>query len=89
MKILKLNQQATVSRQVDSIVGWEDKTIFEPVFVVAEHIVSFAFFGVTHIKMSSGEKILVKESPEEIIRQINDEATDSEIAFWSKLGSEA
>lgn len=88
MKILKLTQQAVVTRSVDSIIGWEEETIYEPIFVVAEHIESFLFAGLSHIKMTSREKIVVRETPEEIVRQINGEATDSEVDFWSKLGGE-
>lgn len=81
MKILKLSQQATVSRPVDSIIGWEEKTIYEPVFVVAEHIESFLFAGVSHIKMTSGEKIVVRETPEEILALLDElEARDKQVA---------
>lgn len=61
MKILKLSQQATVSRPVDSIIGWEEKTIYEPVFVVAEHIESFLFAGVSHIKMTRAKRSLYEK----------------------------
>ena len=87
MKILKLTQQAVVTRSVDSIIGWEEETIYEPIFVVAEHIESFLFAGLSHIKMTSGEKIVVRETPEEIVRQINGEATDSEVDFGQSLGA--
>lgn len=86
MKILKLNQRAVLTRTVDSIVGYEEETVYEPVFVVAEHIESFAFYGATHIKMRSGDKIVVKETPEEICRQMSGEASDGEVNFWSNLG---
>jgi uncharacterized protein YlzI (FlbEa/FlbD family) len=55
-----------VDRRFDYRLGRE--TIYEPVFVVAEHIESFLFAGVSHIKMTSGEKIVVRETPEEISR---------------------
>jgi hypothetical protein len=68
MKIIKLSQQATVSRPVDSIIGWEEKTIYEPIFIVAEHIESFLFAGVSHIKITSGEKIGVREHLKKFLR---------------------
>lgn len=70
MKIIKLSQACTVSRPVDSIVGWEEETIYEPVYINANHIESFAYAGRTYIKMASGERIEVTESPEQIIAVI-------------------
>lgn len=85
MKILKLSQQATVSRPVDSIIGWEEKTIYEPVFVVAEHIESFLFVGVSHVKMTSGEKIVVRETPEEIIALLGVEVQTDSLKTWDEI----
>ncbi|UIW10367.1 flagellar and swarming motility protein [Flyfo siphovirus Tbat2_3] len=70
MSIIKLTQVGTLSRPVDSIVGWEDETIYEPVYINANHIESFAYAGRTYIKMASGERIEVVESPEQIIAVI-------------------
>lgn len=67
MKIIKLSQACTLSRQVDSIVGWEEETIYEPVYINANHIESFSYAGCTYIKMTSGERIVVSESPENIM----------------------
>lgn len=89
MKILKLNQRAVLTRPVDSIIGYEEKTVYEPVFVVAEHIESFAFYGATHIKMRSGDNLVVQEAPEEVCRQMLGEASEGEIEFWAKLGESA
>jgi uncharacterized protein YlzI (FlbEa/FlbD family) len=89
MKILKLNQRAVLTRPVDSIIGYEEKTVYEPVFVVAEHIESFAFYGATHIKMRSGDKIVVQETAEEICRQMSGQPSEGEIEFWAKLGESA
>lgn len=89
MKILKLSQRGVVTRQVDSIIGYEEEVVFDPIFVVAEHIESFAFYGATHIKMHSGDKIVVQETPEELCRQMLGEASEGEIEFWSKLGESA
>ena len=85
MKILKLSQQATVSRPVDSIIGWEEKTIYEPVFVVAEHIESFLFAGVSHIKMTSGEKIVVRETPEEILTLLGVYVQTDSLKTWGEI----
>ena len=89
MKILKLSQKSVLTRKVDSIIGFEDQVIYEPVFLVAEQIESFAFYGETHIKMCSGDKLVVQETPEEICRQMSGEASEGKIEFWAKLGESA
>ncbi|HDT5515092.1 hypothetical protein PGO25_15915 [Klebsiella aerogenes] len=71
MKFIKLSQQATVERQ--GKYGWEPGTVYEPVFVAAAHIVSMAPHGITTLKMTSGERIDVKETPEEIIALLEGE----------------
>lgn len=71
MKFIKLSQQATVERQ--DKYGWVPETVYEPVFVAAAHIVSMAPHGITTVKMSSGERIDVKETPEEIIALLEGE----------------
>ncbi|MCP5901701.1 hypothetical protein NL378_12800 [Klebsiella pneumoniae] len=68
MIFLKLNQKSTVERQGEY--GWEPETVYEPVFVAAEHIVSMYFAGLTTLKMTSGERIDVKETTEEIFAMI-------------------
>ena len=68
MIFLKLSQKVTVERQ--GKYGWEPETVYEPVFVAAEHIVSMYFAGLTILKMTSGELIDVKETPEEIIAML-------------------
>ena len=68
MIFLKLSQKVTVKRQGEY--GWEPETVCEPVFVAAGHIVSMFFAGVTILKMTSGERIDVKETPEEIIAML-------------------
>lgn len=85
MKFLKLSQQATVSRPVDSIIGWEEEAIYEPVFVVAENIESFTFVGVSHIKMTSGEKIVVRETPEEILALLGVEVQTDRLKVWAEI----
>ncbi|QLA34977.1 hypothetical protein [Klebsiella pneumoniae] len=68
MIFLKLSQKVTVERQGEY--GWEPETVYEPVFVAAEHIVSMYFAGLTILEMTSGERIDVKETPEEIIAML-------------------
>ncbi|HHB8215397.1 TPA: hypothetical protein ACN9I9_001646 [Klebsiella pneumoniae] len=72
MIFLKLTQKIVVQRQ--GAYGWEPETVYEPVFVAAEHIVSMYFAGLTILKMTSGERIAVKETPEEIIAMLTDGA---------------
>ncbi|WP_100098198.1 hypothetical protein [Klebsiella pneumoniae] len=72
MIFLKLTQKSTVVRQ--GKYGWEPEAIYEPVFVAAEHIVSMNFAGITILKMTSGERIDVKETPEEIIAMLTEGA---------------
>lgn len=68
MIFIKLNQKVTVEHQ--GKYGWEPETVYEPVFVAAEHIVSMFFAGLTTLKMTSSERIDVKETPEEITAMI-------------------
>ncbi|HBX8243157.1 TPA: hypothetical protein MIH45_26915 [Klebsiella pneumoniae] len=68
MIFLKLSQKVTVERQGEY--GWEPETVYEPVFIAAEHIVSMYFVGLTILKMTSGERIDVKETTEEIFAMI-------------------
>lgn len=65
MKIIKLYERATVERQGEY--GWEPETIYEPIYIIAEHIESMNFAGNTILKMVSGKQIIVRETPEEII----------------------
>lgn len=69
MKIIKLSQQGTIERQGEF--GWEPETIYEPVYIVAEHIESFSSAGNTYLKMVSGERIVVRETPEQILALID------------------
>ncbi|NIC28253.1 hypothetical protein [Serratia plymuthica] len=67
--IIKLNQQCTVDRQ--GKYGWEPDTAHEPIYIAVAHIESFSFCGLTYLKMTSGERIQVTETPEEIMAMIN------------------
>lgn len=73
MIFLKLAQKVVVQHQ--GAYGWESETVYEPVFVAVEHIVSMNFAGLTILKMTSGERIDVKETPEEIIAMLTAGAT--------------
>ncbi|HIH4338161.1 hypothetical protein [Klebsiella oxytoca] len=68
MIFLKLAQKVVVQHQ--SAYGWDSETVYEPVFVAADHIISMFFAGLTVLKMTSGERIDVKETPEEIIAML-------------------
>ncbi|WP_394743806.1 flagellar FlbD family protein [Escherichia coli] len=86
MKIIKLRQQTAVERQ--GKYGWETDTVFEPVFLSSNHIESMSPAGLTYIRMVSGERITVKETPEEIIALINGE-NDESLKVWEKLGEKS
>lgn len=73
MIFLKLAQKVVVQHQ--GAYGWESDTVYEPVFVAADHIISMFFAGLTVLKMTSGERIDVKETPEEIIAMLTEGAT--------------
>lgn len=73
MIFLKLSQKVVVQHQ--GKYGWETETVYEPVFVEADHIVSMYFAGIKILKMTSGERIEVKETPEEIIAMLTAGAT--------------
>ena len=72
MIFLKLAQKVVVQHQ--GAHGWESETVYEPVFVAAGHIASMYFAGLTILKMTSGERIDVKETPEEIIAMLTEGA---------------
>ncbi|HCB0886962.1 TPA: hypothetical protein SLH26_003296 [Klebsiella pneumoniae] len=64
MIFLKLSQKVTVERQGEY--GWEPETVYEPVFVAAEHIASMYFAGLTILKMTSGERRRVVDQRAEV-----------------------
>ncbi|CAI2526648.1 Uncharacterised protein [Serratia ficaria] len=70
MTIIKLNQQCSVERQ--GKYGWEPGTVYEPIYIAVAHIESFSWGGMTYLKMISGERIQVTETPEEIMAMISD-----------------
>ena len=64
--LLKLKEKTIISKQVDSIIGWEDSTVYEPIWINSDHIESMSFVGLTILRMTSGEKYEVQSTPEEI-----------------------
>lgn len=74
-KIIKLNQQCSVERQ--GTYGWESGTVYEPIYIAVAHIESFSFGGLTYLKMTSGERIQVTETPEEITAMISGGGSDA------------
>lgn len=68
--IIKLNQQCSVNRPCGD--GWERDMAHETIYIAVAHIESFSWYGITHLKMTSGEMIQVTETPEEIIAMIKD-----------------
>ena len=69
MKILKLSQACTV-QSLGEFNNWESSTIFEPVYVVAEHIESLSSTGYTNLNMVSGEIIKVSEGIDVVLNQL-------------------
>lgn len=66
---MKGNAEATATPR--SIRKLLPKTVYEPVFVTADHIVSIFFAGLTSLKMTTEERIEVQEIPEEITVIVN------------------
>lgn len=69
--IIKLSQRATIEKQ--GKYGWEPESIYEPIFINVDRIETFYFAGLTIIKLSSGDKVEVRETPEEIIALLEGE----------------
>lgn len=65
MKFIKLTQNSTVEFQ--GKYGRETETVYDSVFIAPDHIESMATAGITYIRMTSGDRIEVRETPEEII----------------------
>lgn len=71
MKIIKLSQKAVLTRHVDTIIGFEEKVIYEPIYVVVENIESFSWHGNTVLKMVSGDRIEVSDTIDEILEALS------------------
>ncbi|HBS6092481.1 MULTISPECIES: hypothetical protein [Klebsiella] len=72
MIFLKLTQNSTVEFQ--GKYGRETETVYDSVFIAPGHIESMTPAGLTYIRMASGERIAVRETPEEIIAMLTEGA---------------
>lgn len=72
MKFIKLTQNSTVEFQ--GKYGREYETVYDPVFIAPDHIESMTTAGLTYLRMVSGERISVRETPEEIIAMLTEGA---------------
>ncbi|HGF9131529.1 TPA: hypothetical protein ACNH3O_005319 [Klebsiella pneumoniae] len=68
MKFIKLTQNSTVEFQ--GKYGRESETVYDSVFIAPGHIESMTQAGLTYLRMASGERIAVREAPEEIIAML-------------------
>ncbi|WP_313020973.1 flagellar FlbD family protein [Atlantibacter hermannii] len=68
MGFITLTQQCSVWQPENSITGGREKTVREPVYINPDHIESLFFAGVTIVKMVSGERFNVYETPDAIIQ---------------------
>lgn len=68
--LLKLKEKVKISKPVDSIIGWEDSMIYEPIWINSDHIESMSFVGLTILRMISGQKHEVQSTPEEILEMM-------------------
>ncbi|XTI04950.1 hypothetical protein ACNF2C_20410 [Enterobacter hormaechei] len=57
-------------------------------YIVAEHIESFLFAGVSHIKITSGEKIVVRETPEEILALLGVDVQTDSLKTWADIAQQ-
>ncbi|EPV8378376.1 hypothetical protein ACW7PC_001993 [Klebsiella pneumoniae] len=73
MIFLKLTQNSTVEFQ--GKYGRESETVYDSVFIAPDHIESMTPAGLTYLRMVSGERISVRETPEEIIAMLNEGAS--------------
>ncbi|HHB7630165.1 TPA: hypothetical protein ACN7L4_002795 [Klebsiella pneumoniae] len=70
MIFLKLTQNTTVEFQ--GKYGRETETVYDSVFIAPGHIESMTPAGLTYLRMASGERIAVRETPEEIIAMLTE-----------------
>ncbi|HBY7977441.1 hypothetical protein [Klebsiella pneumoniae] len=72
MIFLKLTQNSTVEFQ--GKYGRESEMVYDSVFIAPGHIESMTPAGLTYLRMASGERIAVRETPEEIIAMLTEGA---------------
>ncbi|HCJ6653677.1 TPA: hypothetical protein NVL90_003311 [Klebsiella oxytoca] len=65
MIFIQLTQLSTVERQ--GKYDRETETVYDSVFIAPDHIESMTPAGITYIRMTSGDRIEVRETPGEII----------------------
>lgn len=70
MKFIKLTQNSTVEFQGEY--GRESKTVYDSIFIAPDHIESMTPAGLTYLRMASGERIAVRETPEEVIAMLTE-----------------
>ena len=70
MKFIKLTQNSTVEFQGEY--GRESKTVYDSIFIAPDHIESMPPAGLTYLRMASGERIAVRETPEEVIAMLTE-----------------
>lgn len=87
MKFIKLTQCSSAWHQGDY--GPEEKAVYEPIYVSVDHIESFFPMSLTCLQMSSGERIRVKETPDEILALTAQNASDAEAKFRTELEGQA
>lgn len=68
MKFIKLTQNSTVEFQ--GKYGRESETVYDSIFIAPNHIESMTPAGLTYLRMASGERIAVRETPEEVIAML-------------------
>ncbi|ENZ8654809.1 hypothetical protein ACHBFN_000678 [Klebsiella aerogenes] len=73
MIFLKLTQNSTVEFQ--GKYGRETETVYDSVFIAPGHIESMTPAGLTYLRMASGERIAVRETPQEIIAMLTEGAS--------------
>ncbi|WP_371343839.1 hypothetical protein [Klebsiella quasipneumoniae] len=70
MKFIKLTQNSTVELQGKH--GRESETVYDSIFIAPNHIESMTPAGLTYLRMASGERIAVRETPEEVIAMLTE-----------------
>lgn len=70
MKFIKLTQNSTVEFQ--GKYGRESETVYDSIFIAPDHIESMTPAGLTYLRMASGERIAVRETPEEVIAMLTE-----------------
>lgn len=67
---IELSQQCRIERRVDTSWEYETDTVYEPTWVNAGNIETMSYVELSRVRMISGEIILVRETPAEIIEKL-------------------